>query len=494
MINMPEVKIGIVAVSRDCFPESLSVNRRKALTEAYKKKYDASNIYECPICIVESEIHMVQALEDVKKAGCNALVVYLGNFGPEISETLLAKHFDGPSMFIAAAEESGNNLVQGRGDAYCGMLNASYNLKLRNIKAYIPEYPVGTAEECADMIEEFVPIARAVVGLSSLKIISFGHRPLNFLACNAPIKQLYNLGVEIEENSELDLFEAFNRHAGDPRIPDVVKDMEAELGTGNRKPEILEKLAQYELTLLDWIDGHRGYRKYVAIAGKCWPAFQTQFGFVPCYVNSRLTGRGIPVSCEVDIYGALSEFIGTCVSQDAVTLLDINNSVPADLYEEDIKGRYGYTQKETFMGFHCGNTSSKKLSFCEMKYQLIMARALPEEVTQGTLEGDITPGDITFYRLQSTADNKLRAYIAQGEVLPVATRSFGAIGIFAIPQMGRFYRHVLIEKNFPHHGAVAFGHYGKAIYEIFKFIGVDVEEIGFNQPAGMLYKTENPFA
>ncbi len=494
MINMPEVKIGIVAVSRDCFPESLSVNRRKALTEAYKKKYDASNIYECPICIVESEIHMVQALEDVKKAGCNALVVYLGNFGPEISETLLAKHFDGPSMFIAAAEESGNNLVQGRGDAYCGMLNASYNLKLRNIKAYIPEYPVGTAEECADMIEEFVPIARAVVGLSSLKIISFGPRPLNFLACNAPIKQLYNLGVEIEENSELDLFEAFNRHAGDPRIPDVVKDMEAELGTGNRKPEILEKLAQYELTLLDWIDGHRGYRKYVAIAGKCWPAFQTQFGFVPCYVNSRLTGRGIPVSCEVDIYGALSEFIGTCVSQDAVTLLDINNSVPADLYEEDIKGRYSYIQKETFMGFHCGNTSSKKLSFCEMKYQLIMARALPEEVTQGTLEGDITPGDITFYRLQSTADNKLRAYIAQGEVLPVATRSFGAIGIFAIPQMGRFYRHVLIEKNFPHHGAVAFGHYGKAIYEIFKFIGVDVEEIGFNQPAGMLYKTENPFA
>ena len=30
------------------------------------------------------------------------------------------------------------------------MLNASYNLKLRNIHAYIPEYPVGTAEECAE--------------------------------------------------------------------------------------------------------------------------------------------------------------------------------------------------------------------------------------------------------------------------------------------------------------------------------------------------------
>ena len=463
MNNLPKVKVGIVAVSRDCFPESLSVNRRKALIEAYKAKYDPDNIYECPICIVESEIHMVQALEDVKAAGCDALVVYLGNFGPEISETLLAKHFDGPKMFIAAAEESMNDLVQGRGDAYCGMLNASYNLKLRNIKAYIPEYPVGTAEECADMIEEFLPIARALVGLSQLKIISFGPRPLNFLACNAPIKQLYNMGVEIEENSELDLFEAFHKHDGDPRIPDVVKDMEAELGAGNQKPEVLPKLAQYELTLLDWIEAHKGYRKYVAIAGKCWPAFQTQFGFVPCYVNSRLTGRGIPVSCEVDIYGALSEFIGACVSQDAVTLLDINNTVPKDLYEQDIQGKFPYTQKDTFMGFHCGNTCSKKLTSCSMKYQMIMARTLPEEVTQGTLEGDLVPGDITFYRLQSTADNHLRAYVAQGEVLPVATRSFGGVGIFAIPEMGRFYRHVLIEKNFPHHGAVAFGHYGKEI-------------------------------
>ena len=494
MNNLPQVKIGIVGVSRDCFPASLTINRRKALVDAYTKKYGAADIYECPVTIIESEIHMVEALEDIKKAGCNALCVYLGNFGPEISETLLAKHFDGPSIFVAAAEESQNDLMDGRGDAYCGMLNASYNLKLRNIKAYIPEYPVGTAEECADMINEFVPIARAIIGLSDLKIISFGPRPLNFLACNAPIKQLYNLGVEIEENSELDLFEAFNKHAKDARIPAKVKEMEEELGAGNKKPEVLEKLAQYELTLLDWVEEHRGYRKYVAIAGKCWPAFQTQFGFVPCYVNSRLTGRGIPVSCEVDIYGCLSEFIGTCISEDVVTLLDINNSVPKDMYKESIEGKFPYTHQDTFMGFHCGNTCSKKLSFHEMKYQMIMARSLPVEVTNGTLEGDIVPGEITFYRLQSTADAKLRAYVAEGEVLPVATKSFGGIGVFAIKEMGRFYRHVLIEKNYPHHGAVAFGHYGKALFEVFKYLGVPIEDINYNQPKSLPYKTENPFA
>jgi len=122
---------------------------------------------------------------------------------------------------------------------------------------------------------------------------------------------------------------------------------------------------------------------------------------------------------------------------------------------------------------------------------MIMARSLPIEVTNGTLEGDIVPGDITFYRLQSTADNHLYAYVAQGEVLPVATKSFGGIGVFAIKEMGRFYRHVLIENGFPHHGAVAFGHYGKELFEVFKYLGV--EKIGYNKPENDKYQTENPF-
>ena len=489
--NIPDVKLGIIAVSRDCFIVSLSENRRKAIVEAYTKQY--GEIFEAQT-VVENEIDMLKAVEEVKTAGCNALVVFLGNFGPETPETLIAQKFDGPVMYVAAAEETGKDLINGRGDAYCGMLNCSYNLGLRKIKAFIPEYPVGTADEIAEMINEFNPVARALIGVANLKIITFGPRPQDFFACNAPIKPLYDLGVEIEENSELDLLVSYKEHADDPRIDDIVKDMAEEMGTSNPYPDLLKRMAQYELTLLDWAEKHKGSRKYVVFANKCWPAFPSQFGFEPCYVNSRLVSRGIPVACEVDIYGALSEYIGTCVSGDAVTLLDINNSVPADMYNEEIKDNYDYTQKDTFMGFHCGNTAKSKLSFCEMKYQKIMARTLPEEVTQGTLEGDIAPGDITFFRLQSTADTKLRAYVAQGEILPVATRSFGSIGVFAIPEMGRFYRHVLIEKNFPHHGAVAFGHFGKTLYEVFKYIGVDVDEIGFNQPKNMLYKTENPFS
>lgn len=493
MKNMPAVKLGIAAVSRDCFPKSLSASRRSNVVKACKEKN--IDIYECPVT-VENENDMLCALDDLKKAGVNALVVYLGNFGPETAETLLAKKFGLPVMFTAAAEEFGDNLVDGRGDAFCGMLNASYNLGLRNVKAYIPEYPVGNPYEVADMIADFIPVARTVLGLASLKVITFGPRPQDFLACNAPIARLYDLGVEIEENSELDLFAAFNEHAGDARIDGVVKEMERELGAGNKMPGILPKLAQFEITLLDWAEAHKGSREYVVFANKCWPAFQTQFGFVPCYVNSRLTAKGIPCACEVDIYGAVSEFIGQCVSDDVVTLLDINNTVPADLYNDEIKGRFDYSLTDTFMGFHCGNTAAEKLSSKEMKYQLIMHRGLEPDkepdITRGTLEGDIAPSEITFFRLQSNADAELKAYVAEGEILPVATRSFGGIGIFAIKEMGRFYRHVLIEGRFPHHGAVTFAHNGKALFNVFRYLGV--QSVGFNQPKGMLYKTENPFA
>ena len=488
--NIPQVKLGLVAVSRDCFPIALSERRRAAIAGAY-----GGELYECPVT-VENEKDMQRAAADVKAAGCNALVVFLGNFGPETPETLLAKEFDGPCMFVAAAEGDGD-LINGRGDAYCGMLNCSYNLGMRHIPAYIPEYPVGTAEDIARMMKDFVPVARAILGLRDLKIITFGPRPQDFFACNAPIKGLYELGVEIEENSELDLLVAYKAHAGDPRIDGVCRDMAAEMGEGRYYPELLPRMAQFELTLLDWAEAHKGSRKYVAFADKCWPAFPKEFGFEPCYVNSRFAARGIPVSCEVDIYGALSEYIGACVSQDAVTLLDINNSVPAQLWSDKIKGRYDYQLTDTFMGFHCGNTPSCKMCADRaVKYQLIQNRLLENggtpDFTRGTLEGDIAASDITFYRLQCDSEGQLRAYIAQGEVLDVPTGSFGGIGIFAIPEMGRFYRHVLVQKRYPHHGAVAFGHYGKALFEVFKFLGVT--DIAYNQPKSLPYPTENPFA
>lgn len=492
MQNVPVVTLGLVAVSRDCFPIELSRERRKrVVAECRKKKIPVVEIET----IVENERDAVRALEELSRKGANALAVYLGNFGPEGPSTLLAQRFAGPAMFVAAAEDSGKDLIGGRGDAYCGMLSASYSIGLRRLKPYIPEYPVGDPEDVASMLGEFIPIARVVLGVRNLKIISFGPRPFDFLTCHAPIQPLHDMGVEIMENSELDLLDIVQAEKDNPELKTLTREMTAELGRGNTYPDLLTKLAQYEFALEKFMNANLGASQYAAFANKCWPAFQKYFGHVPCFLNSRLAARGIPAACEADIYGALSEYMVVCATGVPPAILDINNTVPKDMYKESRKKVGRYALSDLWMGFHCGNTSTECIVAPVMQHQLIMHRLLEPgkepNITRGTLEGQIKAGPISIFRMQGTSSAGIRAYVANGEVLNINPKSFGCIGVFAIPEMGRFYRHVLIEKRFPHHTAIAFKHSGKTLFAASRMLGV--EEVFFNLPKGSYYPDENPF-
>ena len=481
--------MGIVAVSRDCFPIELSRKRRVKVVEECKSK--SIPVVEIQT-IVENDTDVVKALEEIRDKKVNALVLYLGNFGPEGPTTMLAQKFVGPVMLAAAAEETGKDLYDGRGDAYCGLLSASYNAGLRNLNVHIPRHPVGTAGEVAAMIADFMPLARVFLGLKQLKIFSFGPRPYDFLTCHAPIKPLFDIGAEIMENSELDMYDIYLSKKGDPRIKSVAADLARELGKGNTYPDLLEPLAQFEIALLDFMEKNLGASRYAVFANKCWPSFEKFFGFVPCFINSRLATHGIPISCESDIYGALSEYIATCATDLPAAILDINNTVPHDMYEESRKTVGLYSNSDLFMGFHCGNTSSACMATFSMKYQLIMHRLMEPgkepHITRGTLEGQIRPGRMTLFRLQSTPEAELKAYVAEGEILNIDPKSFGCIAVCAVREMALFYRHVLIEKRFPHHTAVAFDHSGRVLWDAMRLLGV--QDVSFNRPAGVLYEGE----
>lgn len=492
MQNIPKVKMGVVAVSRDCFPIELSRKRReRVIAECVKKNVQVIEIEK----IVQNESDALQALEEIRKKGVNSLVIYLGNFGPEGPTSLLAQRFGGPVMLVAAAEDSGKDLINGRGDAYCGLLSASYNFGLRRLNPYIPEYPVADAADTCRLIEEFIIVSRIVLGVRGLKLFSFGPRPFDFLTCHAPIQPLFDMGVEIMENSELDLYDIVQAEKDNPEVKERTKEMAAELGKGNTYPDLIGKLAQYEIALEKFMHANLGASQYAAFANKCWPAFEKYFGHVPCYLNSRLAAKGIPVACEADIYGALSEYMSICATEVPPAILDINNSVPKDMYEESKAQIGNYTLEDLWMGFHCGNTSTACIVQPIMQYQLIMHRLMEPgkepDITRGTIEGQIKAGEISIFRIQSSADAKIAAYVANGEVLNINPKSFGCIGVFAINEMGRFYRHVLLEKRFPHHTAVAFKHSGKHLFAACKMLGV--EDVYFNKPKGMLYPSENPF-
>ncbi len=488
--NTPLVKMGIVAVSRDCFPIELSRKRLAAVLDECKK----ANVEVTPCSvIIENEKDSLKAVEEMRQKGVNAVAVYLGNFGPEGPETIFAQKLGVPFMLVGAAEETGTDLINGRGDAYCGMLNASLNTGLRGLVPHIPQMPILLPARVAKEIEYFYGAARVVIGLKNLKVFGFGPRPHDFYACDAPIKPLYRLGIEVMENSELDLYLEY-RKAGDKTrdIDAIAKDMEKELGAGNKHPEKLRQLAQFEVALMNFYEQNLGSRQFGVFADKCWPSFEPQFEFVPCYVNGRMAARGIPIACETDIFGAVSEYAAQCASNYPATLLDINNTVPADLPVPDMKGA---SLEDLFMGFHCGNTAACLLcEGCAIKYQLIMHRLMEPgktpNITVGTLEGTLRPGPVTVFRLNVNKDSALQSYMADGEVPQADPKTFGGVGIIACRGFARFYRHVLVERQFPHHAAVAFQNCGRTLWDAMKMLGVPAYA---PLPEGTLYPSENPF-
>ena len=492
MKNIPEVILGIVVGSTNWMSTELAIQRRQELVEIYRKKYGQEHVHECPICIDDNEINVKRALKDLEKAGCNALCLYFGNYGPEHTSTILAEQFSGPVMFCAAAEDSGKHMQTERKDAYSGLINACYDLSLKKKSVYLASKPVGTKEECIEMIHGFIPIARSLLAMKDLKIISFGPRPSSYFAACAPNHLLYELGVEFDEYSEMELLNSYQKHTGDQRIEGILSEMKQETGEDN---QLMIQYAQYEITVSDWVRTHKGNRKYVTLTSTCWPAFPINFGFVPCYVNSRLTGQGIPIACEVDVYGALSEYLGQCVSNDSVTILNYNNNIPEDVFNEQIKNRKfngkEYKFSDLFLGYHCGVTNSTKLQSTSLKPHFVNALLIGEENAQGTIQGELKVEFITCFRIQGDTDGHLKAYVAEGQVLPVSIDTYGGRGVIAVPEMDRFYRNVLLGRHYPNHFALLSGHCGQQLMEILNQLGI--KEIEYNHPADIPYSNENIF-
>ena len=71
MNNIPKIKVGLVAVSRDCFPAPLAVNRRKALVEAYEKKYGKEEAKERIFATTDKAKGTLKELSDAEEKSRN---------------------------------------------------------------------------------------------------------------------------------------------------------------------------------------------------------------------------------------------------------------------------------------------------------------------------------------------------------------------------------------------------------------------------------------
>src|SRR6202023_2861319 len=172
----PQIKLGLVSASRNCFPRALSEERTERLLERCRVAGILPFVPQGDCRIIETKDHAAEAARQFKEAGCDAVVYYLGNFSPEIEDAFFVKLYDGPVMLLAAAEESGASLLQKRGDALCGLLSAALAVNKRGLayRVHIPELPVVSAEEAVKEIEHFINVVKVVKGVRNQTVALFG--------------------------------------------------------------------------------------------------------------------------------------------------------------------------------------------------------------------------------------------------------------------------------------------------------------------------------
>jgi L-fucose isomerase-like protein len=483
---VPPVKLGIVSASRNCFPRQLSQTRMEKLLSSCRDIGVSLFMPQGDCRIIETKDHAREAARQIKAFGCDAAVLYLGNFSPEIEDALFIKHFSNPVAVMAAAEESASSLAADRGDALCGMLSAMLAIKKRGLlkNVFIPRDPLVTDKTGARNVDHFLRMMSVVKGIRNATIGLFGPRPRDFETCHYNLASLASIGIEVEELSFFDLADIAARIATADDLSETIASLQINAGP-LITDDFIKRLAAYTKAVLTV----REDLQLSGMATQCWTKQEEILKHVPCFINAHMAAKGFPIACENDAYSITAELMGQYASNQSVTVLDLNHSIPHDL-DASIAD---YPLQDLVGLFHCGNTDPKRLTNPEMKYHFIMNRLMESEdkpdITRGTLEGQISASPITVLQVHGIGDN-LQAYILEGEFLNLDPKTFGCVGTAYLPGFRRFYRHILLGR-FHHHAAIAFNHCGAIIYDALKFLGL--ENIYTPLKEKPLYRDENPF-
>ncbi len=172
------------------------------------------------------------------------------------------------------------------------------------------EFVFGSPEEDKVKVEltAVIRACRVLSALRGLKMSAIGHTPQGFgfgRALDAELLKYFGVSLEAIEARELiDKAKAYTDE-------ECVSDLE------EAKEKVVGLEAMPEKNIKDFARLYKAYKTYVtegkigAISSRCWPDFFVSFGTPVCMVLSLLNAMKVPASCEADVYGALSMFIGT---------------------------------------------------------------------------------------------------------------------------------------------------------------------------------------
>lgn len=314
-------------------------------------------------------------------------------------------------------------------------------------------YCFGSPNEVKKDIECFIKAGKCCNALKKLHICQIGETPQGFDFGKGDADELLqSFGARYSFVKAEQLMETANNISEKDARPYLDKAKSRMVGLDETDEHTLAFAKLYK-AYSDYVNDN----KITAVASRCWPDFFTKYGTPVCAVLAMLGDDSIPASCEGDVLGAISMFIGQKMSGMPCFFGD-----PVSLDEGE----------NTLTFWHCGtaacslarkDTGAQTGVHCNRKIG-------------PTLEFGCKPCEkVTIFRIGRTK-NGLRFFAATGEALDKPKQFSGTSIVVKTDTDVKSLVKYLVADGWEPHYAVIFGDYSHEIRCLANMEGIEVKE------------------
>jgi L-fucose isomerase-like protein len=401
--------------------------------------------------------HAEAAAALFRKAGVDAVFSPHVNFGTEEVVARLARDVGKPLLLWGPRDEApladGSRLR----DTQCGLFATANVLKKHGVTfSYIVNSRLDDPVFERGM-RTFLSAVSAAKSFIGARIGQVSTRPPNFYTVIVNEQDLLRRwGVEMVPLDLVVLTKSVLAMAGsDPRVPGEAASIQKRISLKGVDGEALTRLAALRLFLSDWAEKEG----LAAIAFKCHDDLPDALGIYPCFVNGELAARGVPVTCETDIHGALTAVLLKGAAEGASWG---GGATPP--FFADLTMRHPANENAELL-WHCGNFPHALVRQPDTAFLGTHFVIPPHRPGTGNFE--IKGGDITIARFDGIeGEYSLLMGHGRGTTGPFTLGTYLWVEVPDWP----LWEERIIRGPYIHHVAAIHGQYAPALLEATRYI------------------------
>jgi len=305
-----KVKIGYAPTRRNVFSQEDSLKYKKLIQDKIEswgfEVVDLEGLNEEGLLYDASGVPA--AVSILRHAGVDALFTPHCNFGTEDAVAKLARALDKPLLLWGPRDEAPQADHTRLRDTQCGLFATSKVLRRMGVPfTYVINSRVDS-EVFERGFKNFAAVAAVVRAFRSLRVGQISTRPGGFWTVMVNEGELLErFAIEVVPISLTEIImRTQERIESQPDAARAtVEEWKQRVDMAAVPDELALLMAAFMHVIQEWADGEG----LSAVAIQCWSALQDSLGIMPCFVDSELTGLGLPIACETDVHGAVSSIL-----------------------------------------------------------------------------------------------------------------------------------------------------------------------------------------